>query len=310
VSQLEEAENPLWGPTEVEAWWAKQDTNKRSYQKDVVARLKNPRKFPSDKFDLQQYGALSADPERYPLYRVTTKKENWNPNNPTILITGGVHGYEPSGIRAALHFLEKVAPKYADKINFVVYPCVSPIGYEIDHRWNRQAQDPNRHFRENGKAEESLQLMASLKQVKAELLHDKRFRFAIDLHETNNRDIELIAERHARDGTSPKPEDKIIPNGFYLCVTKEDDVSTGQKIVRAVKKVTAICADDKIIGYPNQEGVIVLNDVKGLCQGFTSTMSDMAMTTEIYPDKITAPKARKAQLAVIKKAIALTLNPS
>jgi hypothetical protein len=295
-----------WGPEEIAAW-RKRHPVVRSYQKDVVARLK---KLSTKKLNVQQYGALSHDPERYPLYRVLSK--NWNNNNPTILITGGVHGYEDSGITGALRFLEEVAPKYAGKVNFVVYPCVSPFAYEINHRWNWNAQDPNRHFRNDlptlEAAEESALLMRSLTAAKQELLGTKPFDFAIDLHETNYRDIELGKERHARDGSIPPSEPEVIPNGFYLCVTGQEHVATGQQFVEAARKETPICTDEQIIGYANQKGVIVVDDVTGVCQGFTATLSRMSMTTEIYPDKSPVREAQNAQLAVLKKAIALVLR--
>ena len=295
---LNETTNPgAWGPKEKEEWFARQ-TIQRSYDQDVVSRLKA---LPSDALKLEQYGALSCNPKRYPLYCV--RSAEWNDANPTVLITGGVHGYEPSGIMGALRFLEEVAPQYAGKVNFVVYPCVSPLAYEINHRWNRKAEDPNRHFTPGTTVEESAKLMKSVESL------GKHFKVAVDLHETNKRDIELTMERHARDGDTASPEDFIIPEGFYLCVPKQDDVALGHKIVEAVSKVTPICKDKKILGYPSDNGIIVLDDVPGLCQGFTRRIADVSMTTEIYPDKAPAREAQDAQLATVKRAIAFALKP-
>ncbi len=286
-----------WSSAEKEAWFSKQILQ-RSYRHDVLDRLKA---LPSNQFSLEQYGALSADPEKYPLYRVLTKPRNHN--NPTILITGGVHGYEPSGITGALRFLEETAVQFADKINFVVYPCVSPLGYEINHRWNRKAEDPNRHFFRGGIAEESLQLMKSI-----ESLHT-HFRAAVDLHETNQRDIELTRERRARDGQNPEPGDDYIPEGFYLVVAAKEDTALGHEVIEAVRKITPICTDKEILGYPSDRGVIVLDDVPGLCQGFARQHADIAMTTEIYPDKAPPREAEDAQLATIGTAIKHALKP-
>jgi hypothetical protein len=44
----------------------------------------------TNNFDIEQYGELSIDKERYPLMYVKTR--NWDTNNPNILVTGGVHG--------------------------------------------------------------------------------------------------------------------------------------------------------------------------------------------------------------------------
>ena len=40
------------------------------------------------------------DPERYPLFAVKTR--GWVDGRPLVLVTGGVHGYEPSGVQGAL----------------------------------------------------------------------------------------------------------------------------------------------------------------------------------------------------------------
>ena len=45
-----------------------------------------------------------------------------------MLITGGVHGYEMSGVQGAILFLQTKALEYASKYNIVVAPCVSPWG--------------------------------------------------------------------------------------------------------------------------------------------------------------------------------------
>ena len=51
-------------------------------------------------YDVEQYGALSVDKDRYPLFSLKTK--NWDLNKMNVLVTGGVHGYETSGVQGAL----------------------------------------------------------------------------------------------------------------------------------------------------------------------------------------------------------------
>ena len=51
-----------------------------------------------------QYGALSVDAARYPLVAVTS--HDWDPNLPSVLVTGGVHGYETSGVQGAILFCQ------------------------------------------------------------------------------------------------------------------------------------------------------------------------------------------------------------
>ena len=83
-----------------------------------------------------------------PLFAVKVK--GWAPGRPHVLITGGVHGYETSGVQGAILFLKTEAVKYSAKFNILVAPCVSPWGYETIQRWNYQATDPNRSFNPDG----------------------------------------------------------------------------------------------------------------------------------------------------------------
>ncbi len=76
-----------WGQKEKDHWFIQQ-TIKRSYQEEVVSKINKLR----DSFDVSQYGALSLDPIKYPVFLVKTK--NFDPAKKTVLITGGVHGYE------------------------------------------------------------------------------------------------------------------------------------------------------------------------------------------------------------------------
>ena len=86
--------------------------------------------------------------ERYPLYAVKTR--SWDSGKPYVLVTGGVHGYETSGVQGAILFLQSVAQKYSANFNILVIPCVSPWGYETIQRWNAAAVDPNRSFNPDG----------------------------------------------------------------------------------------------------------------------------------------------------------------
>jgi hypothetical protein len=132
-----------WGDAERTEWRALVEPPSRSYAEEVLAKLE-PLK---ERFDVVRYGALpydASDADRYPLFAVKTKE--WNPEKPSVLITGGVHGYETSGVQGALRFLDTRAAEYAARFNVCVAPCVSPWGYERIQRWNAMAVDPNRSF--------------------------------------------------------------------------------------------------------------------------------------------------------------------
>ena len=182
----------------------------------MVAKLETLR----DRFVVERYGALSQDEARYPLYAVRTRE--WSDSKPSVLITGGVHGYETSGVQGAILFLQTAALAYASTFNIVVAPCVSPWGYETIQRWNAQAVDPNRSFNPNGEVVEgrSFNPEAATEESAAlirflDSLHVQQWLCHIDLHETTNTDeTEFRRAKAARDG-QPYVEG-TIPDGFYL----------------------------------------------------------------------------------------------
>ena len=148
-----------WGENEKAEWLAVQNI-KRSYSEEVLTKLEALKVH----FDIEQYGALSYSPDRYPLYLV--KPRTIDPEKANILITGGVHGYETSGVQGAIRFLETRAQDYAEQFNIYVAPCVSPWGYETINRWNPVALDPNRSFYADSPAEEAAALMNYLSSEK------------------------------------------------------------------------------------------------------------------------------------------------
>ena len=91
-----------------------------------------------------QYGELDYPDDSYAL--MLARSRQWSAARPSVLVTGGVHGYETSGVQGAIRFLHSAARDYTERFNFVVAPCVSPWGYETINRWNPGAIDPNRSF--------------------------------------------------------------------------------------------------------------------------------------------------------------------
>jgi hypothetical protein len=284
-----------WAAKEKAAWLAEQRIQ-RSYIDDVVIRLGALKA----EFETEQYGVLSYAPEKYPLYIVKTPV--WDNSKKTVLITGGVHGYETSGVHGAIRFLENKALNYAEQFNIMVAPCVSPWGYETINRWNPNTVDPNRSFVKDSSAEESAALMKMVELITAD--SDFELLAHIDLHETTDTDNSVFRPAlAARDAT---PQDNWnIPDGFYLVGDSDNPVDDFQTaIIESVKKVTHIAPPDEnglIIGEPiTQQGVINYATTRlGLCTGFS--MSRYATTTEVYPDspKVTGEDCIEAQVAAI-----------
>jgi hypothetical protein len=263
-----------WGEPERAAWLSRQSV-RRLYADEVVVRLQSLEK----RFRVDQYGALSFDAARYPLFAL--KSLNWKPHRPVAVITGGVHGYETSGVQGAIRFLQTRAADYVGHFNLVVAPCVSPWGYETINRWNPGAVDPNRSFRADSPSEEAGLLMQYLAGFAGDI------RVHIDLHETTDTDnTEFRPALAARDGKEQDNWD--IPDGFYLVGDSSRPAPDFQRaIIASVEPVTHIAAADdsgRIIGETLQQRGVINYDAGplGLCMGMTE--AEFVTTTEVYPD--------------------------
>jgi hypothetical protein len=277
-----------WGEKEKDQWRSEQRIQ-RSYQEDVLTKIHKLK----SKVDVIQYGTLSYEKD-FPVFLL--KSKNIDAQKPYVLITGGVHGYETSGVHGALKFMEEKVDQYEDHFNIICAPCISPWGYETINRWNPLAIDPNRSFRENSDAQECALFLAAMKPFK--------FLAHIDLHETTDTDNTIFRPAlEARDG---KPQELTeIPDGFYLVGNTLSPQREFQRaIIESVKKVTHIAPPDsegRIIGVPiDSEGVIFYDMKKlSLCGGFSD--AKFSTTTEVYPDspKVDDKNCQEAQVAAI-----------
>ncbi len=288
-----------WGNAEREQWRALQ-SRKRSYAAEVLAVVERLR----SRFDVEQYGELDYAPDRYPLFAIRSR--GWQADRPIALVTGGVHGYETSGVHGALQFVERHGADYAGRIDLLIAPCVSPWGYERVHRWNPFALDPNRSFRERSPAEESAALMRLVAPLRDRVL------VHIDLHETTDTDeTEFRPALAARDGKPFEPG--TIPDGFYLVGDTENPQPAFQNaIITAVAKVTHIAPadpDGTIIGSPVVAPGVINYPLRelGLCAGVTNAR--YTTTTEVYPDspRATPEQCNEAQVAAVRAGIEFAL---
>lgn len=290
-----------WGEAERARWRAGQSI-RRAYAEDVLPVLDRLR----GDWDVLRYGALPVDPARYPLFAIRSR--DWHPSRPLVLVTGGVHGYETSGVHGALRFVERHAAVYRGRVDLLVAPCISPWGYETVQRWNPDAVDPNRSFRDGGTAPEVLALMALLAPLRA------RVAVHVDLHETTDSDErEFRPALAARDGKPFEPGE--IPDGFYLV---DDSARPApafhDAIIRAVAPVTAIAPADargQIIGSDVVAPGVIRYPLAGLglCAGYTD--APYRTTTEVYPDspRATPEQCIAAQVAAVTAAIDFLLDP-
>jgi hypothetical protein len=284
-----------WGEAEIAAWRARQ-VKQRDYSQDVLTAIESLR----DAFDVTIYGTLDYAGEHYPLFSLRT--HSWDEALPTMLVTGGVHGYETSGVHGALQFLREHGNDYRGRANLWVVPCVSPWAYERIHRWNPDAIDPNRNFREGSPSGEAAALVALLAPMR------DCIRMHIDLHETTDTDeSEFRPALAARDGKVYEPGE--VPDGFYLVDdTENPQPAFQQAVIEAVAKVTHIAppgAKGEIIGSPQIAPGVIAYPLRelGLCAGITHAR--YTTTTEVYPDspRATPQQCNDAQVAAVCAAI-------
>lgn len=290
-----------WGAAERAQWRAAQQ-KKRSYFDDVVPAVKRL----EARFDVLTYGTLKYGVDGdFPLFAL--KSRHWNAVLPTVMVTGGVHGYETSGVHGALRFAERDAEKFAGRVNLVIAPCVSPWAYERIHRWNPDALDPNRSFKADGEGQEARLIMAFVASLKTTFLAH------LDLHETTDSDeSEFRPAKAARDGQNYEPDQ--VPDGFYLV----DDTGNRQTkfqeaIIAAVERVTHIAPPDEkgcIIGERIVSRGVIEYDVKplGLCAGLTGAR--FTTTTEVYPDspRASPEQCNEAQAVAVCAGIEFALS--
>jgi hypothetical protein len=288
-----------WGEPEVATWLSRQ-TVKRRYEADVLRVVDSLR----SRYDVAQYGCLEYHPRKYPLFAI--KSRAWRDSLPCVLVTGGVHGYETSGVHGALQFVEQRAAAYEGRINLAVAPCVSPWAYEVVHRWNIHAVDPNRSFRDGSPAAESAALMQFVAPFRDRVL------VHIDLHETTDTDeSEFRPALAARDGVEYVPGE--IPDGFYLVDDSEHPTPEFQQaVIAAVAKITHIAQADQrgeLIGSPMVAPGVITYPLKqlGLCTSITD--APYKTTTEVYPDsaRATSAQCNAAQVAAVCAAIDFAL---
>jgi hypothetical protein len=288
-----------WGAAELALWRVRQ-VRQRSYADDVLAAVEQLR----PRFEVMTYGDVAYGDERFPLLAV--RSHDWQPGLPSVLVTGGVHGYETSGVHGALRFLDAHAEQYAGRVNLLVAPCVSPWAYERIQRWNFDAIDPNRSFRADSPAQESAALMRLVAP-----LHGQ-FAAHIDLHETTDTDeSEYRPAVAARDGQPFTP--CTIPDGFYLVDDSQNPQPAFQQaLIEAVQRVTHIAPADAqggIIDSPLVAPGVIQYEMRalGLCASISGAR--YTSTTEVYPDSPRASPEQciAAQVAAVCAAVEFVL---
>lgn len=225
-----------------------------------------------------------------------------NPKNPWAFISAGVHGDEPAGVQAVLRLLQESYQH--TRWNFVIIPCVNPIGYERNIREGSEFQDINRNFHDS--EDWSPENKAVLKYLSQ---GPYNYKFTMDLHETRKQEKPL----------HEYPPNARHPDGFYMWEMCPKNISrVGPRIINDVKEYVPICSWSKVWGDTMNDGVIYPEGCVGELYSEAHTFqkymydnySQHSFTTETYSGQYIADSNGEnledrvnAQLAAIRTAL-------
>ncbi len=147
---------------------------------DVAAIYERTRALPAE---VSTIGVVSDATRSREILAARFGTTNGQPPEMRVVITGGVHGDEPSGAGAAMMFAEWLAtePKIRERVEFVVIPMVNPRGLEDGTRRTPEGDDVNRSLGEDPEkpTEEG--------RIVSRYLKANTFDLGIDLHSGSSR---------------------------------------------------------------------------------------------------------------------------
>lgn len=93
-------------------------------------------------------GPIELESARYFIPRYSFRGANHS-DPIRIGIFGAIHGDEPAGALAIVHFLQTLDPALAENYEIYAYPVCNPTGFEDNTRCSRNGSDLNREFWKN-----------------------------------------------------------------------------------------------------------------------------------------------------------------
>ncbi len=292
-------ERAPWTDGQCDAW-ASQQVPVKQYN-DLMRRIENAAKSLRQKgikAEINVYGKITAFGQDCELLRVDIGDVSVDTID--IFSSGGVHGYEPSGEDACIHIIETNPNHTFNEACGIIYPCVNPAAYIINHRWNNFGNDQNRMFNpnllttDNSSTAERNQEAVLLMQDIANM--GKQFKVAGDYHEAPIADILLRCDRAERYGSALSPDYTTLPDASYFYIG-EESVSTDENsqiimpdvaynIASAMKQAIPMAQDEFIIGSKNHGNGIAISKTENTLRHFMSEYANISITTEVCPYSI------------------------
>ena len=197
----------------------------RSYQ-EAVDRI-NKATAHSEDCTLTLLDEIKAGSIQYPFYCISLSSKNKSKTPKLqVCLSGGIHGDEPAGVEAIFTSLENpdLYKSFLSKIDFTIFPCINPYGYEYNTRTNSQGFDLNRKFDKKHPPKEV--------RLVRDVIDDKKFILSIEFHED------------------------VDTDGFYLYELKEQTPYFGEAMIQEVVKLCPINLREEIEGMASSGGII------------------------------------------------------
>jgi hypothetical protein len=186
---------------------------------------------------VEQIASVTYGDASWPILCVRSKR--WEASRPMVLISGGVHGDERAGVHAALAFLAHGQHEFEDALQFVVFPCVNPSGFDADTLETASGANLNRLFGINSAQPEVSAIEDWLR------IHAQRFLMTFDLHE--------VSPDYVGEGFVQKDN----PRAAYLYETVTDNSErVGRSMIDALPASRPVCDWPTIYDDINEAGVI------------------------------------------------------
>jgi len=187
--------------------------------------------------DVTRVATVDHHGRTWPIYCVLSRR--LQPDRPTMLISGGVHGDEPAGVYAALAFLADGEREFRDDLQFVVFPCVNPSGFDAGTLETAAGANLNRLFG-LGSSEPEIRAVEDWLERRA-----LRFRMTFDLHE--------VTPDYVGEGYTQRDN----PHEAYLYETVCDGSErVGRAMLEALPADRPICQWPAIYHDVNDRGLI------------------------------------------------------
>jgi hypothetical protein len=188
-------------------------------------------------YNVERIASVTYGDATWPILCVRSAR--WSVGRPTVLISGGVHGDEPAGVHAALAFLATAQREFDEVVQFAVFPCVNPSGFDADTLETASGANLNRLFGLNSSQPE---VRAIEDWLRAQA---QRFRMTFDLHE--------VSPDYVGEGFVQKDN----PRAAYLYETVNDGSErVGRSMIDALPPNRPVCDWPTIYDDLNQAGVI------------------------------------------------------